>query len=320
MILVTGGTGKVGRALVLELSLKKAAAKVLVRTARAAREVEALGLEAAYGDLTDGAAIAAALRGVDTVFLLTPPTQNEADLKGAVIEAAKLAGARHVVLLSGAGASQASRISQAQQHAHSEVRLKSSGLAFTILRPYYFMQNLLGQADAIRATGAVFGNYRDGRIAMVDTRDVAAVAAVCLTEVGHEGRTYLVTGGEAITQTQVAQKLSTALRRSIAYIDLPSAEFVQGMIGAGYPEWLANDLAKLGEECAGGRFAQTTDAVETVGKKQPITFDRFAKDNAQAFSDRDTGRVSRERKPVGRREWGRRAREPRSRGLVSRAS
>lgn len=284
MILVTGATGTVGRELVRQLVEKGAVTRVLVRTAGRAQEFQRLGVETVQGDLTDAVGMAAALRNVQTMFLLTPPSPNEAEIKSGIIDAAKKAGVRRLVLQSGAGASHNSSISQAQQHAKSEDHLKASGLACTILQPYFFMQNFLRQSAAIKSQGGIFGNYKNGRVAMVDARDIAAVATACVTEHGHEGRTYVITGSEAITHSGVAERLSAVLGRQVNYIDLSTEQLINALMSAGYPEWLANDLGELGEEIAAGRFTHTTDTVERVAKRQPIMFDQFAQDNARAFS------------------------------------
>lgn len=283
MILVIGGTGTVGSEVVKQLAKKKAQVRVLVRNAQKEAEVKKLGLETAQGDITRLDTIEAALKGVDHVFLLTPASPTQGDQEIAVIELAKKAGVKHLVLLSAIGADAESPINLARQHAKAENHLKSSGLGYTILRPHSFMQNFLNQAGSIKAQGAFYGNYKEGRIAMVDARDIAAVAVESLTEAGHEGQTYLITGGEAITSAQAAEKLSAILGRKVTYVDIPSEGIVRSMTGMGMPDWLAGDLAKLGEVFAAGHGATTTDVVEKVAKKAPVQFDQFARDYAQVF-------------------------------------
>jgi uncharacterized protein YbjT (DUF2867 family) len=282
MILIIGGTGKVGREVVKQLAQKKIPARVLVRSAHA--EIEKLGLESVTGDWTNLASVDAALRGVDRVFLLTPPMPDEAARKSAIIDAAKRAHVKYIVLQSGAGASADSEISQARQHARADDYLKDSGLAYTILQPYFFMQNVIGQAAAIASQGAVYGNFGSGRLAMVDARDIAAVAVAALAEGGnHRGQTYVITGRAAITHAEAAQTLSSVLGKTIGYVNLPSQQLVKAIASAGTPEWLARDLALLGEEIAAGHFARITDVVEKITKRPPISFEQFVQDNAEAF-------------------------------------
>ena len=283
MILVIGGTGTVGSEVVKQLAEKKAKTRVLVRNTQKEEEVKKLGLETAQGDVTKLETIGAALKGITKVFLLTPAGPKQGEQESAIMDLAKQAGVKHLVLLSAVGASMNSQITLARQHAISEDHLKKSGLAYTILQPHSFMQNFLMQAGAIKAQSAFYGNFKDGRIAMVDARDIAAVAVASLTENGHEGKTYLITGGEAITEALAAEKLSAVLGKKVNYVDVPSEAIVKSMTGMGMPDWLAGDLAKLGEVFAAGHGAATTDAVKTVTKKAPLNFDQFAEDYAQAF-------------------------------------
>lgn len=283
MILVIGGTGTVGSEVVKQLAEKKAKTRVLVRNAQKEAEVKKLGLETALGDVTQPASLEAALKGVDHVFLLTPASPNQGDQESAIVDLAKKAGVHHLVLLSAIGASADSPLNLARQHAKAEDHLKSSGLGYTILQPHSFMQNYLMQAGGIKGMSAIYGNFKEGRIAMVDARDIAAVAVECLTEAGHEGKTYLITGGEALTESQAAEKLSAVIGKKVNYMDVPTEAIVKSMTGMGMPDWLAGDLSKLGEVFAAGHGAATTDVVEKVTKKAPIKFDQFARDYAQAF-------------------------------------
>ena len=289
MILITGGTGKVGRELVRQLSTVGVSARVLVRTETSARSIRDIGLEAILGDLTDPRSIQEALRGVEKAFLLAPPSQTETGLKCRFIAAAKEAGVRQVVMLTAAGNTHYSPVFQARQHARAEDCLKTSGLHFAILQPTFFMQNFIAQAEGIRSQRAIYGNFGEGKIAFVDARDIAAVAKSCLTEDGHDRETYAVTGAEGLTHKMVVEKLSTTLGKVIRYIDLPPEQSIRGMNSMGYPEWLARDLARLAQNVAAGLFAMTTDVVERITKRSPIRFDQFLQDNLSAFASVASG-------------------------------
>jgi len=289
MILITGGTGKVGRELVRQLSTVGVSARVLVRTERSARSIRDIGLEAILGDLTDPRSIQGALRGVKKAFLLAPPSQTETDLKCRFIAAAKEAGVHQVVMVTAAGNTHYSPVFQARQHARAEDCLKTSGLCFAILQPTFFMQNFIAQAEGIRSQGAIYGNFGEGKIAFVDAGDIASVARSCLTEDGHDRETYVVTGAESLTHTMVVEKLSAALGKEIRYVDLPPEQSIRGMISMGYPEWLAADLARLAQNVAAGLFAMTTDVVERITRRPPIPFDQFLQNNLTAFASVASG-------------------------------
>jgi len=284
MILVTGGTGKIGRELVRQLSAAGIPARVLARSSAAAQTIRQFGLEPVHVDLTDIRSIQESLKGMEKVFLLAPPSQSETDLKSRIIAASKEAGVRQVVMITAAGNTHYSPVFQARQHAQAEDCLKTSGLRFTILQPTFFMQNFIKQAEAIRSQGAIYGNYGEGKTAFVDARDIARVAMACLTEDTHSGKTYVVTGEERLTYTEVAGKLSTVVGKEIRYVNLTPEQAIEGMKAVGLPEWLASDLARLSQNVAAGLFAMTTDVVEGVTKKRPVHFDQFLKDNRSAFA------------------------------------
>ena len=162
--------------------------------------------------------------------------------------------------------------------------LEASGLAWTHLRPGMFMQNLLGSAASIAGEGAFHGVLGDARVAMVDVRDIAAVALKTLTEHGHEAKAYTITGPEALTYSEVVGKLGAVLGKPVRYIDVPPEKFKQSLLGAGMPEWTADALLEIFDYVAKPLGAKVTNTVAEVAKKAPISFDQFARDHAAAFS------------------------------------
>ncbi len=289
-ILIIGGTGKIGSPLVQQLEQKKIKAKLLLRNKDKSSQIVSPGMTTVIGDVTSVESIQSAMKGIEKIFLLISAGIEEAKIKSSIIDEAKKAGVKYMVMLSGAGANHNSAISQAHQHAKAEAQLKASGIAYTILQPYFFMQNFFNQlggfsqAGNIKSEATLYGNFNEGKIAMVDTRDIAAVAVKCLTESGHEGKTYVISGAEAISYSQAAQKLSAILGKKINYINISSEQLVQGMTSMGTPEWLSKDLALLGEDFAAGRFEQITNVVEEIAGTNPITFDKFVNDNIKVFS------------------------------------
>lgn len=282
MILVIGGTGKVGGELVKQLAQAKIKTRVLVRSAQKAETIHKLGLETAEGDVSKIATIETALKSIESLFLLTTASPNMADIEIAIMDAAKKAGVKKIVLLSAIGVSAQSPMTLGRQHAKSEEHLKTLGPVYTILQPHGFMQNILGSAGSIKQ-GAIYSNFKDGKLAMIDARDIAAVAFAALTQPGHEGKTYVITGGEAFSYYQLADKISALTGKKVSYVDVPSSEVVKAMTGFGAPEWLAKDLAALGESFAAGHGAAVTDVVEKATGKKPITIDQFLKDHVEAF-------------------------------------
>ncbi len=146
------------------------------------------------------------------------------------------------------------------------------------------MSNLLASAEQVRSQGMLFAPAGGAKVAMIDARDVAAVAAVALTSEGHEGQAYMLTGPEAISFEHVAEALSAVTGRRVVFVDVPDDAARQGMIAAGMPQWLAEQLVVLFEKLRQGAAEQTTDTVLALTGRAPRTFTEFAHDHAALFS------------------------------------
>jgi uncharacterized protein YbjT (DUF2867 family) len=170
-------------------------------------------------------------------------------------------------------------------HGEGERGLEASGLAWTHLRPHSFMQNLFASAGTVKSQGRIYSCMRDGRVPHVDVRDIAAVAAACLTNDGHEGKTYHITGPEAITMYEVAAQLGDAIGWRVEYVDVPPEEWVEGAVAAGFPEWVARDLAYLNSQVfASGHANAVSPIVRDLTGRDAIPFAQFARDYAVVFS------------------------------------
>lgn len=282
-ILLVGGNGTVGRHVVAELVARGAPARALVRSRARATAVEGTGLPMAVGDLADAASLDAALDGVDRVFLSSSPSRRVAELHGNLVDAARRAGVRHVVRVSALGASPRSPNELLRGHAEAEAHLEASGVVFTHLRPAWFMQNLLGYAPWIAAHGELPVPIGRGTLAMIDTRDVARVAAAALTASGHEGRTYRLTGPEALSFDRVAAVLSEVLGRPIRHRDLPPEEARRGMVAGGMPEWLADGVLGLFRHAPVDPPAEVTRDVEAATGAPPTPLAAFVRDHADVL-------------------------------------
>jgi uncharacterized protein YbjT (DUF2867 family) len=290
MILVTGGTGTTGKEIIAELqNLGAAGVRALVRDTAKASFIRGAGFETVEGDFDRPETLDAALAGVERALLLTPPSPKTFEFQRDFIDSAKRAGVRRVVKFSAFGADASAPEGFGKWHGQAEDYLKQSGLAWTMLRPNFFMQNLLGQARQIAAEGRIYQPVGDASASFIDVRDIAAVAARTLVEEGHEGEAYVLTGPEALSYADVAAKLSEATGREVSYVPISPEQFRQGALAAGLPEWLVGALERLNEIFAAGYAAEVTDHVRSVGRKEPITFDQFARDYAQAFEGNQAG-------------------------------
>jgi uncharacterized protein YbjT (DUF2867 family) len=282
MIIVTGATGTIGKDVVRELQGMDARVRVVARDPEKARKLFR-NVEIVQGDLTNRASLDAAFKGGTKLFLLGPSGPTQVAEQHNAIEAAKAAGITHVVKLSAMGADTGSKLALGRWHGQTEAELKRSGLKWTILQPSSFMQNFLRNAETIKQQGVIYGSSKDGKVAMVDTRDIARVAAHVLVDPGHEGKTYVLTGGEVVSYAQVAATFSRVLGKPVKYVDMPPEQAKPAMLGMGIPAWLVDDLLTLASIFAAGYAAQVTDAVEKVGKATPRTIEQFARDHAKAF-------------------------------------
>jgi uncharacterized protein YbjT (DUF2867 family) len=257
--------------------------RALVRDPAKASFIREAGFETVEGDFDRPETLDAALEGIERALLLTPPSPQTFEQQRDFIESAKRAGVRRVVKFSAFGADASAPEGFGKWHGQAEDYLKESGLSWTILQPNFFMQNLLGQARQIVEEGRIYQPVGDAAASFIDVRDIAAVAARALTEEGHEGQTYILTGPEALSYNDVAAKLSDATGRKITYVAITPEQFRQGVLAAGLPEWLVGALERLNEIFAAGYAAEVTDCVRAVGKNEPNTFEQFARDYAQAF-------------------------------------
>jgi len=282
VILVTGATGTTGQHVVACLRRGRTPVRALVRARSKGRALEALGAELAVGDFDLPKTLGPALHGVDVALLLAPPHPRQVEWQDGFVVEAKRIGVRRIVKISGLGADERSEVPFLRWHGEGERRLEGSGLSWTHVRPSMFMQNLLGQASEIRR-GVLALPLADARVAMVDVRDVAEVAARVLAEEGHERKAYDVTGPEALSGAEAAKRLSDALGWKVAYRDVPPDGFRAGLGEAGLPSWLADAVAALYADLRKGSGARTTDVVFRLTRTPPRPLETFARDHVAVF-------------------------------------
>ena len=262
MILIVGATGLVGSATVRHLTACGVPVRALVRSAEKAATLANPGVEAMVGDLEQPVSLDAALDGVTRALLISPLHPRQVAWQGNFVEAARRTGVVHIVKLSGLGTAPDSPLRSGRWHAQTERHIADAGLPFTYLHPPFFMQNLLRSAAAIAAQGVLVASMQAGKIAMVDARDVAAVAVAALTSDDHVGKTYTITGPEALSFQEVAQKLAAATGRAVTYQDVPLAAVQQEMVATGLPEWLVDVRMEFATALRDGYAAVVTDTVQ----------------------------------------------------------
>ncbi len=284
MILVTGATGLNGGALVRRLSAMDVPVRALVRDPARAKGLSSLPkVEIVAGDMAQPASLAAALTGVKRAMLISSSDPAMLEVQSNFIAAAREAGVKHIVKLSGIMPELDSAFRFARMHGEIERRLEASGMAFTHLRAGEFMPAYFRQVRSIVARGAMFLPMEDARIASIDVGDIAAVAAAVLTGAGHEGKIYPLTGPEALSMAEVAVKLSAATGKEIRYVNVTPEEARTAQLAAGMPPYLVDALAELFAERRKGKESQVSSVVPKVLGRPATSFDVFAARHAAIF-------------------------------------
>ncbi len=279
-ILVTGATGTIGSQVVKAL---RGAPGVTVRAAvRSAEKAKALagdGVVAVDFDYANEGAVAKSLEGVDAVFLVTPFVPNQAEIAARFVAAAKKAGVARIVKLSAIGVESEPGIQLGRWHRASEKAIEASGISYTFLRPNNFFENFIGYYPP-GADGNIYLPLGDAKVSYVAGADIAAVAKVALTQTGHEGKAYDITGSEAFGVADAAKAIGEVTGRTITYVDVPEQAAQQGMAGAGMPDWMVDAMMELHAIDKAGYASAVTDVVQKLTGRAPTTFPAFAKENA----------------------------------------
>lgn len=290
MLLVFGARGHIGSELVAILASKGVPATAITRNPERAPQLP--GIRWVKADLGEPSSLAPVVVDVDGMFLLTANGADLARLQTNAIEAARRAGVPHVVKLSALGASDHSRSPIGRAHHEAETALIASGPPWTILRPHVFMQNLLDQAPTIALEGRLFAASGDGRIPFIDARDIAAVAAATLTQPGHEGQKYVLTGPAALSYREVADILSEVTGRRVEYVADSLDEARERMLRAGAPPWsVESALALAAYQRAGGPTAVVHNTVQRIVDRPPRSFAEFARDYVASFKSGSEARA-----------------------------
>jgi uncharacterized protein YbjT (DUF2867 family) len=172
-----------------------------------------------------------------------------------------------------------------QQGNQAEEAVKSSGLPWTLLKPTFFMQNTMMAAQTIASDGMIYFDVGDGKIGTIDVRDIVDVAAAVLTGSGHEGQSYILTGPAAISFHDMAATFSKVLGKEVNYVSVPHEAAFDAMVSMGVPEWIAKGYGELMDGFSEGFANSTTDNVATLSGHPARSFEQFARDFAQAFSN-----------------------------------
>jgi uncharacterized protein YbjT (DUF2867 family) len=284
MILITGASGSVGKAVLQEASRKESKVRGMYRSKEDAAKAPS-GCESVLADFSDKQSLRNAMNGVTSVYVVCSPIPQLVGLESNVLDVCKESGVKHVVLNSALGAGDYGK-SFPSWHRKVEDKLKSTGMGYTILRPNGFLQNIVTyNAPSIRAQGAFYVAMGDAKVSYLDVSDIAIVAIKALHGGAHSGKTYELNGPEAISNQELARRISKVAGRTVSYVDIPESAQREAMLGLGMPEWQVAALLELQQYYKQGGGAKTDGLLQSLIERPPVTVDQYLAANAREFRD-----------------------------------
>jgi len=284
MILITGASGSVGKAVLQEAIRKEPKVRAMYRSKGEAAKAPS-GCEAVLADYSDKQSLRKALDGVTSVFVVCSPIPQLVELECNMLDACEETRVKHVVLNSALGAGDCGK-SFPSWHRKVEDNLKATALNYTILRPNGFLQNIVTyNAPSIRTQGAFYAAMGDAKVSYLDVADIAVVAVKALAGGVHAGKTYELNGPEAISNQELAKRISKAAGRTVRFVDIPESAQREAMLGLGMPEWQVTALLELQQYYKQGGGANTDGLLQALIERAPVTLDQYLTANAKEFRD-----------------------------------
>jgi uncharacterized protein YbjT (DUF2867 family) len=251
----------------------------LVRDRAKAQPLEALGVELRTGDLSLLRTVEGAFEGADVAWVLTPPGPNAPLQSSNAVWAARLGGVKHVVRMSAVGAAHDAPTLNSRLHALSDSELAGSGLTYTIVKPHFFMQNLMMSAQSIAQQGTIYFGLGDAKLPMIDVHDIGtSVAAILKNPAPHAGKTYTLTGPAAVGMSQVASAIGESLGKPVTYVPVPVPAMVETLTKLGLDDYNQTALRDYFLAYARGWQSDVTTAVKDLTGASPRSIADFARD------------------------------------------
>lgn len=286
-ILVTGATGQSGAAVVREFAQHQVPVRILVRDRAKAAPFESFRtVQITEGDMLRPETLADALQGIERVLMISSAYPNMIETQRSFIDAAKKRSVQHIVKFSGKESNigyDSSKFRFGRMHEEIEHYLENSGLSWTHLRPSQFMQVYLREAPSIAKKGELCLPLENVRMSPVDQKDIAKVAFALLTTDRHEGKTYEMTGPEALSMDEIAERISDAIGKKVVYRNITPAERRNALLQTGMPTDFVDALDEQGEERRRCPESQVNVATHQMFGVRPTTFAEFAREHAAIF-------------------------------------
>ncbi len=283
MILITGATGKTGSATAKSLGEKGETFRALIRNEEKKEGLESLGGEVVIGSIENTEVVNQSMQGVKTVLVLLPNSESQLALEKQLVDSAKQAGVERIVKMSSIEATPDATSPIPKLHLESEEYIKQSGLAWTMIKPNFYMQNLLASAGTIKEQGKIFLPMGDGKTGMIDTTDVGKVLAKVLSEDGHESMNHEITGPEILSFYEVAEIFSQVLGKQVDYVDVPMDAYKETLGQFLTNQWHLDAVIDLFKGIAEGGIEDKTDTFNELMGEAPKSLSQFLAENSFIF-------------------------------------
>ena len=282
MIFLTGVTGKIGSETAKELLARGASLRALVRDEAKAADLKAAGVELIVGDIADADAVRQGMAGAEKAFILLPNGEHQEANEKQFTDLAVAAGVSHLVKMSSMEAVADAETPIPRAHWAVEEYIRAADIDSTMVKPNFFMQNLLASAALVKEKRMFSLPMGDGTTGMADARDIGAVCAEVLTGDGHVGKSYEITGPEVVTFYQVAERFSEVLGEEVKYVPMPMDQFRERMTGILQP-WHLDAVCELFREIAEIGLDHTTTTFKDLMGREPISVRQFVQDHVALF-------------------------------------
>jgi uncharacterized protein YbjT (DUF2867 family) len=279
-ILITGATGNIGSQVIPALLENGVNVRAYVRNPEKAKQLEAAGVQVFMGDFLDQDALNKAAENVDAILAITPPNPDAVAQGDTILKAALNSGSPYYLRLSAIGAAADAPTENGKLHYESDKALMESGLTYTILRPHYFMQNMFGSVEAIKSQGNFYLGMGEGRLGMIDVRDIADcfVSLLLNNGEGHKNKIYTPTGSDSINFSQAAESISSHLGKQVNYVPVPPEAVREAILELGWGEWGAQIMVDYSKAYANNWGDFTTTDVKIITGHEARSFDQFTKE------------------------------------------
>ena len=284
MILITGATGNTGSAAVQELSSRNIPFRALIRNKDKQSQITDLGGEVIIGAIEDDGALNQAMKGVQKTLVLLPNSEQQLFLEKKIVDTALAANVQHIVKISSMEAVPEATSPIPKLHMQSENYIKNSGMSWTMIKPNFFMQNLLGSGKTIVEQDKFFLPMGEGKTGMIHTRDIGMVIAKVLSEDGHAGQNYEVTGPEILSFHDVAEIFSRTLGKKVDYINVPIDEYKKTLSQFLTNQWHLDSVIDLFKGIAAGGIEDKTNTFQDLMGKSPCSLEQFIQEYSFVFS------------------------------------